>query len=239
MSEKITTVTYIDKPIRSIKLSNYVDYLKERVELQNTNRYNYTYLLINDLDPIFLESIRDKPQSLKSTIIDICKNYLSVGINPDQATICLQSQIPELLELTYLIKSIVNINNMIVVDTIAGITAFNTTTVAINESQVGLINNVYSYINKINNIYGNIINKPTIQLFNYELSDGNIDITLDTDTIYQKIDTMFSEQMVWQFFKLVTDDTDKVETLHTRYREGHIGYIMVKRLLTDAIVEKF
>ena len=50
---------------------------------------------------------------------------------------------------------------------------------------------------------------------------------------------MFSEQMVWQFFKLVADDTDKVETLHTRWKDGHIGYIMIKRLLTDAIVEKF
>ncbi|MFC5647853.1 tryptophan--tRNA ligase [Paenibacillus solisilvae] len=92
-----------DRVTGKLHLGHYVGSLKNRVRLQD--QYETFVLLAEALTTHF-----DKPGLIRSHLREVALDYLAVGINPDHATIVVQSMIPEIAELTVLFSMFVTVN---------------------------------------------------------------------------------------------------------------------------------
>ena len=88
-----------DRPTGRLHVGHYVGSLKRRVELQNSGEYDKIYIMIADAQA--LTDNADDPEKVRENIIEVALDYLACGIDPDKSTILIQSQIPELTELTF------------------------------------------------------------------------------------------------------------------------------------------
>ena len=86
-----------DRPTGKLHIGHYVGSLKNRVELQNTGKYD-TFIMIADQQAL-TDNARD-PEKIRNSLIQVALDYLAVGIDPSKSTIYVQSQIPALFELT-------------------------------------------------------------------------------------------------------------------------------------------
>lgn len=93
-----------DRPTGPLHLGHYAGSLKNRVALQHSHRQ---YLLIADTQA--LTDNADDPDKVKRNIIEVALDYLAVGIDPAVTTICLQSALPALAELTLLYMNFVTV----------------------------------------------------------------------------------------------------------------------------------
>jgi len=84
-----------DRPTGPLHLGHYVGSLANRVKLQT--EYD-EFIIIADIQA--LTTNFDHPERLKEDVFNVCLDYLGVGIDPNLATIFIQSQVPEIAELT-------------------------------------------------------------------------------------------------------------------------------------------
>jgi len=94
-----------DRPTGPLHLGHYVGSLKNRVKLQH--EYD---TLCEIADVQMLTTHFEHPELLKQTVRLVCLDYLAAGIDPDIATIFIQSTIPEIAELTVFLSMIVTVN---------------------------------------------------------------------------------------------------------------------------------
>ncbi|MEE1114155.1 MAG: tryptophan--tRNA ligase [Eubacterium sp.] len=94
-----------DRPTGRLHLGHYVGSLKRRVELQNSGKYDEVYILVAD-DQALTDNW-DNPKKIRDNIIEVALDYLSVGIDPAKANICIQSAIPALHALTFYYMNLV------------------------------------------------------------------------------------------------------------------------------------
>ncbi len=104
MKKKILTG---DRPTGRLHLGHYIGSLKNRVQLQNEYEQ---YILVADLQA--LTDHFDHPEKVTQNIIEVVKDYLSVGIDPSQTTIFIQSQIPEIAALTIYYLNLVTLGRL-------------------------------------------------------------------------------------------------------------------------------
>ncbi|MBU4269348.1 tryptophan--tRNA ligase [Candidatus Dependentiae bacterium] len=93
-----------DRPTGKLHLGHYVGSLSNRVKLQNEYEQ---FILIADLQA--LTDNAERPEILKQNIIEVTLDYLAVGIDPKVSTIFIQSQVPELTELTFYFMNLVTV----------------------------------------------------------------------------------------------------------------------------------
>jgi len=103
MSKKERILTG-DRPTGPLHLGHYVGSLKNRVSLQDEYEQ---FILIADIQA--LTDNYDNPQKIKDNILELMLGYLSVGINPEKSTIVIQSQVPELAELTVYLMNMITV----------------------------------------------------------------------------------------------------------------------------------
>ncbi len=96
-----------DRPTGALHLGHYVGSLQNRLTLQE--KYE-CFILIADIQA--LTDNFDDPTKVKFNVHQLLLDYLAVGIDPKKTTICVQSQIPELFELTTYFLNLVTINNL-------------------------------------------------------------------------------------------------------------------------------
>ena len=96
-----------DRPTGRLHLGHYVGSLKRRVELQNSGEFEKIFIMIADAQA--LTDNWDNPDKVRENIIEVALDYLSVGIDPEKTTILIQSQIPELTELTFYYADLVTV----------------------------------------------------------------------------------------------------------------------------------
>lgn len=94
-----------DRPTGRLHLGHYVGSLKRRVQLQNSGKFDEINILIAD-DQALTDNW-DNPQKIRDNIIEVALDYLSVGIDPEKSTICIQSGIPALHALTFYYMNLV------------------------------------------------------------------------------------------------------------------------------------
>ncbi len=80
-----------DRPTGKLHIGHYIGSLKNRVEMQNTGKYD-TFIMIADQQAL-TDNARD-PEKIKNSLIEVALDYLAVGIDPTKSTIFVQSQIP-------------------------------------------------------------------------------------------------------------------------------------------------
>src|SRR6266513_2296917 len=163
-----------DRTTGSLHLGHYVGSLKNRVALQTTHQQ---YLLLADAQA--LTDNAHNPVGVRDNVLEIATDYLAVGIDPNLTTICLQSHLPALSDLTLLYMNFVTVarleRNPTIKDEIhargfgrdipagflcypvaqaADITAFKATVVPVGEDQMPLIEQTNEIVRRINNQIG-------------------------------------------------------------------------------------
>jgi tryptophanyl-tRNA synthetase len=96
-----------DRATGPLHLGHYVGSLKQRVALQAIHQQT---ILVADMQG--LTDNGHDPKKVSSNILNVVADYLSVGINPSQTIICLQSQLPALAELTMYYSNLVTISRL-------------------------------------------------------------------------------------------------------------------------------
>jgi len=96
-----------DRPTGSLHLGHYVGSLKMRVELQD---FFDLFILIADVQA--LTDNFENPALVRKNVLEVFLDYLSVGIDPSKSTIFIQSQIPEIAELTVFFMNLVTVNRL-------------------------------------------------------------------------------------------------------------------------------
>jgi len=96
-----------DRPTGPLHLGHYVGSLLNRVKLQKEHE---SYIMLADT-----QALTDNfahPEEVRKNVYEVAKDYLAVGIDPEFATIFIQSQVPELTELTYYYMNLVTLSRL-------------------------------------------------------------------------------------------------------------------------------
>ena len=126
---------------------------------------------------------------MRQNIIEVALDYLACGLDPEKSTLFIQSQIPELCELSFYYMNLVTVSRLQRNPTVkseiqmrnfetsipvgfftypisqaADITAFNATTVPVGEDQAPMIEQTKEIVHKFNSIYGETLTDPNILL---------------------------------------------------------------------------
>jgi len=96
-----------DRPTGRLHIGHYVGSLRRRVELQNSGLYDEIYVFIADAQAL-TDNI-DNPEKVRRNVIEVALDYLAAGLDPSKTTIFIQSQIPELCELSFYYMDLVTV----------------------------------------------------------------------------------------------------------------------------------
>lgn len=176
-----------DRPTGKLHIGHYVGSLKRRVELQNSGEFDEIFIMIADAQA--LTDNADNPEKVRQNIIEVALDYLSCGLDPAKSTLFIQSQIPELTELSFYYMNLVTVSRLQRNPTVkseiamrnfeasipvgfftypisqaADITAFKATTVPVGEDQEPMIEQTREIVRKFNSVYGEALVEPEILL---------------------------------------------------------------------------
>ncbi|KAF1302942.1 tryptophan--tRNA ligase [Candidatus Enterococcus willemsii] len=102
----LNTILTGDRPTGKLHLGHYVGSLKTRVEMQ-ANPTNNLYVMIADVQA--LTDNAKNPEKVASNILEVALDYLAVGLDPTKTTMFIQSQIPQIAELTMFYMNLVSV----------------------------------------------------------------------------------------------------------------------------------
>lgn len=176
-----------DRPTGKLHIGHYVGSLRRRVELQNSGLYDKIFIF--EADGQALTDNIDNPEKVRQNVIEVALDYLACGIDPKKSTIFIQSQIPELCELTFYFMDLVTVSRLQRNPTVkteiqmrnfetsipvgfftypisqaADITAFKATTVPVGEDQEPMLEQAREIVRRFNHIYGETLVEPNILL---------------------------------------------------------------------------
>ncbi|WP_213358243.1 tryptophan--tRNA ligase [Chlamydiifrater phoenicopteri] len=106
-----------DRPTGKLHLGHWVGSLKNRLALQEDDRYS-CFLLIADLHCLTTKHRKEELALIDQHIHDVVADWLAVGIDPDKTVLYLQSAIPEIFELQLLLSMLVSLNRLVVIPSI-------------------------------------------------------------------------------------------------------------------------
>ena len=142
------TILTGDRPTGQLHLGHYVGSLRQRVQLQHEHQQ---FILIADLQG--LTDNGSNPQKISHNILEVMADYLAVGIDPSRTTLCLQSALPALAELTALYMNIVTVARVERNPSqAADITAFNADLVPVGDDQLPMIEQTNEIVHKMNSL---------------------------------------------------------------------------------------
>lgn len=176
-----------DRPTGRLHVGHYVGSLRRRVELQNSGEFDKIFIMIADAQA--LTDNADNPQKIRDNIIEVALDYMACGLDPSKSTLFIQSQIPELCELSFYYMNLVTVSRLQRNPTVkaeiqmrnfettipvgfftypisqaADITAFKATTVPAGEDQMPMVEQTREIVHKFNTVYGETLTEPTILL---------------------------------------------------------------------------
>ena len=172
-----------DRPTGKLHLGHLVGSIAQRVELQNSGKYDEIYIEIADA-----QAITDNfgnIQKVRDNIIEVALDYLSCGIDPKKCTIFIQSEVPELSDLTFYYMNLVTLarlernptvkqeinlrefGNSIPVGFLtypisqaSDITAFNANIIPVGDDQLPMIEQTREIVRTFNRLYGETLVEP-------------------------------------------------------------------------------
>ncbi|KJY93577.1 MULTISPECIES: tryptophan--tRNA ligase [Vibrio] len=176
-TEKPDIILTGDRATGPLHLGHYVGSLKPRVHLQDIHEQT---ILVADMQG--LTDNAHNPNKVSSNILNVVADYLAVGIDPSKTTICLQSQLPALAELTMYYSNLVTISRLERNPTVkseihnkgfersipagfltypisqaADITAFNASLIPVGDDQIPMLEQTNEIVRKVNSLAGKAI----------------------------------------------------------------------------------
>lgn len=176
-----------DRPTGKLHLGHYIGSLRRRVLLQDAGDYERMFVFMADVQA--LTDNADNPEKIRQNIIEVALDYLSCGLDPQKCTLFIQSQIPELAELTTYLSNLISVSRVqrnptvkteikmrnfeanlplgffcYPVSQAADITAFKATTVPAGEDQEPMLEVTRELVRRFNQTYGEVLVEPNILL---------------------------------------------------------------------------
>ncbi|MDR1071569.1 MAG: tryptophan--tRNA ligase [Rickettsiales bacterium] len=173
-----------ERPTGPLHIGHYAGALKRRLEMADSGKYK-TFVIIADAQA--LTDHFDDPDKVRKNVMQVTLDNLAVGITPDKATIFIQSEVPELTELTFYYSNLVSVARLQRNPTVkteiadkkekfgtsvpvgfftypisqaADITAFGANLVPVGADQLPMIEQTQEIVAKFNSIYGDTLVSP-------------------------------------------------------------------------------
>ena len=99
-----------DRPTGRLHIGHYVGSLRQRVEIQNSGEYDEVYVMIADAQA--LTDNFDNPDKVRDSVFQVALDYLSVGLDPKKTHMLIQSEVPQLHELTVYYMNLVTVSRV-------------------------------------------------------------------------------------------------------------------------------
>ena len=181
-----------DRPTGKLHLGHYVGSLKRRVILQNSGQFDDIFIMIADAQA--LTDNADDINKVRNNISEVALDYLACGLDPKKSVIFIQSQIPELCELSFYYMNLVTVSRLQRNPTVkneiqmrgfkqsiptgfftypisqaADITAFKANVVPVGEDQLPMIEQTREIVRSFNTMYKEVLVEPQAVLPENEL----------------------------------------------------------------------
>lgn len=172
-----------DRPTGRLHVGHYAGSLSERVRIQNAGGYDDMYVMIADAQA--LTDNAENPEKVRQNIIEVALDYLSCGLSPEKVYMFIQSQVPELCELSFYYMNLVTVSRLQRNPTVkteiqmrnfetsipvgfftypisqaADITAFKANIVPVGEDQLPMLEQAKEIVRKFNSVYGETLVEP-------------------------------------------------------------------------------
>ena len=172
-----------DRPTGKLHLGHYVGSLKRRVILQNSGEFDDIFIMVADAQA--LTDNADDINKVRNNISEVALDYLACGLDPKKSVIFIQSQIPELCELSFYYMNLVTVSRLQRNPTVkneiqmrgfkqsiptgfftypisqaADITAFKANVVPVGEDQLPMIEQTREIVRSFNMMYKEILVEP-------------------------------------------------------------------------------
>ena len=172
-----------DRPTGRLHVGHYVGSLKRRVEMQNSGAYDKMYVMIADAQA--LSDNADNIDKVKNSISEVMLDYLACGLDPKKVTIFIQSEVPELCELSFYYMNLVTLSRLERNPTVkneialrgfkqsipvgfltypisqtADITAFKANLVPVGEDQLPMLEQAREIVRSFNTLYAPVLVEP-------------------------------------------------------------------------------
>ena len=172
-----------DRPTGRLHLGHFVGSLKQRVEMQNSGEFDEIYIMIADS-----QATTDNAgniEKIRKNVIEVALDYLACGLDPKKCCIFIQSQVPQLCELTFYYLNLVTLSRLqrnptvkqeiklrdfetsipagfltYPVSQTADITAFNANIVPVGDDQLPMLEQAREIVRSFNSLYGETLVEP-------------------------------------------------------------------------------
>lgn len=176
MNTKRDIVLTGDRPTGKLHLGHFVGSIQNRLKLQD--KYDSLYYMIADVQA--LTDNADNPEKVRSNVLEVALDNLACGMDPMKTTMFIQSQVPEIAELTIFFLNLVTISRLKQNPTVkteikqkgfgenvpagflaypisqaADILTFKGTVVPVGEDQLPVLEQANEIVDKFNRLYRN------------------------------------------------------------------------------------
>ena len=171
------------RPTGPLHIGHFCGALQNNVAIQNKQDYKKMYGMIADAQA--LTDNFDDPDKVRKNTLEVALDMLAVGYDPAKTTLFIQSEVPELTELTFYYMNLVTVARLqrnptvkseigqkekfstglpvgfltYPVSQAADITAFKATIVPVGDDQAPMIEQTNEIVHKFNSIYSEVL-KP-------------------------------------------------------------------------------
>ena len=169
-----------DRPTGKLHLGHFVGSIQNRLMLQR--KYDSLYYMIADVQA--LTDNADNPEKVRANVLEVALDNLACGMDPKKTTMFVQSQIPEIAELTVFFLNLVTVARLKQNPTVkteikqkgfgenvpagflaypisqaADILAFKGTIIPVGEDQLPVLEQANEIVDKFNRLYGNTFSR--------------------------------------------------------------------------------
>ena len=255
-----------DRPTGKLHLGHYVGSLRRRVELQNAGDYDKMFVFMADVQA--LTDNADNPEKLRQSIVNVALDWLSAGLDPNKATLFIQSYIPELTELTTYLMNLVSVSRVqrnptvkteikmrgfegesvplgffcYPVSQAADITLFKATTVPVGEDQEPMLEVTRELVRRFNQTYGEVLVEPNIMLPE-NLTARRLPGTDGKEKMSKSLGNCIylsdDKDTVWQKVRSMYTDPEHVNLNDPGHVEGNAVFTYLDAFSTDEDFRNF
>lgn len=176
-----------DRPTGKLHIGHYVGSLRNRLKIQNEDVYDDMFIMIADAQA--LTDNADHPEKIRTNILNVVLDYLSIGLDPKKVHFFIQSEVSELTELTFYYSNLVTVSRLQRNPTVkteiklrgfeesipvgfftypisqaADITAFKANIVPVGDDQLPMIEQTREIVRSFDRIYGEVLVEPNAVL---------------------------------------------------------------------------
>jgi len=254
-----------DRPTGKLHLGHYIGSLRRRVELQNEGDFDRMFVFMADVQA--LTDNAENPEKIRQNIMEVALDYLAAGLDPQKCVLFIQSQIPELAELTTYLMNLITVSRVqrnptvkteikmrnfeaniplgffcYPVSQAADITLFKATTVPAGEDQEPMLEVTRELVRRFNQTYAEVLVEPEIMLPANQTArrlPGTDGKEKMSKSLGNCIYLSDPADVVWQKVKSMYTDPDHLRVDDPGKIEGNAVFTYLDAFCTDDDFAKF